>query len=56
MFWYPEMECLETINYWNISISDAAKYTRFCSVDKRSAWVPRVRHSNAVYDPNYFME
>ena len=56
MFWYPEMECLENIDLWNVSMSEAAKYTRLCRVDKRQTWVPRIRHSNAVYDPNYYMQ
>ena len=56
LYWTPEMECLQNINFTNIPISELAKEANFCRVDKKSTWVPLIRHSNAAYDPNYFMK
>ena len=57
-YWLPKMDCLENIteDIQNAPISEAAKSTFTCQVDKKETWIPKIRHSNAVKDANYFTE
>ena len=57
-FWQPKVDCLENIEekIQNSSMSAEAKQSIQCLVDKKSAWFPRIRHTNSAENLNYLEE
>ena len=57
-FWQPKVDCLENIEQkiQNLSMSEEAKESILCFVDKKSTWVPRIRHTNSAGNFNYLEE